>query len=190
MKIQIRKGCFETNSSSTHAFVLDTHKKNEYTQDHLDAFTENIIPYTREEWGKWDDPIIITDLKEKIRYLWTVFVYNNIQGDYTPAYRFMGMLQRLVPYANFVLRFNTDTSSEYYNVCCDNTCVYLEDADYIFNDNYTPELDAWTEDQLREFLFNGCIIFGDRDRVDYYGDSLIESLIDQSQYKLITKISG
>ena len=188
--IQLRKNCFETNSSSTHAFVIDTLKRNEYTQDHLDSFTETIIPFNREEYSTWTEPMVFTDLKDKVRYLWTVFVRHNLQGDYDAAYKFMGMLQKLLPFAKFCIQFEHYDGEQYYRPFDDNTCMYLEDSDYIFNDNYTPELDAWTEKELKEFLFNGVIIFGDRDMTDYYGDPIIDSVIDQSNYKLITKISG
>ena len=48
--VKIRKGCFETNSSSTHALCLDTtNKYPKYTREHLEAFTDVVYPFSEEE---------------------------------------------------------------------------------------------------------------------------------------------
>lgn len=190
--IKYRRGCFETNSSSTHAFVIDTRKESfKYTNDHFEAFTEIILPYTSEECSKWDDPVILTDLKDKVRYFWTIFLKDNFGEADESALQFMGRLQKILPQAIFAYKFPPYNGQFNYHYIPDEIVAYLEDSNYVLNDTYDEDISNWSEETLREFLAEGALIFGDRDLMDYYNyQSKVDTAIEQRYYKLIEKISG
>lgn len=183
---QIRKRCFETNSSSTHAFVLDTDSEATiYTDAHLEAFTEHIFPYSKDEVLGWSDPVILSDLKDKVRYMWTVYLYhcNCLEGG--RALELMSRLQQLLPRAVFCIQFSHGEAHSKWDVL-----PYLEDSDYVMTDYYAQDMTAWSDETLKQFLCEGVIIFGDRDRLDICGDSVIDTIIDQVRYKKILIVSG
>ena len=184
--IKIRKNCFETNSSSTHAFVIDTGDDAvKYTKDHFEAFTYSIFPYTKEEISKWDDPVILSDLKDKVRYLWSVYLYNCYLFEDTPALDFMIKLQAILPQAVFCIKFPNVGESKW------DILPYLEDSSYVLTDSYGEDLTHWSEDELRKFLAEGVVIFGDRNLMDpYMYESRIDNVINQTRYKKIIIISG
>lgn len=191
--LQVRKSTFETNSSSTHAFVIDTREDSfKYTEEHLEAFTEGIYPFTDGEVGMLPDPFILTDLKDKVRYLWTVYIRNNFYDTSRTdsATMFMGRIQALIPNAVFCFKFpdpGNDYTVGYYAV---NEVAYLEDSDYVMNDYHGNDITAWDDTKLKQWLLEGAVIFGDRDRLDIVGDSLIESIYEQSHYERLLCVSG
>lgn len=185
--IKIRPNCFETNSSSTHAFVIDTSPEaTRYTKDHFEAFTELIFPFSREEVSNWDDPHLLTDLKDKVRYFWTIYLYHNFSDADDKATNFMKKLQSILPQAIFCLQFPEPNGS----YLLYDYLPYLEDGDYVLNHSEGDNLVTWTITQIESLLADGVIIFGDRDLTDYFGDSIIDNVIEQSKYKILNKISG
>lgn len=183
---KIRKRCFETNSSSTHAFVLDTDSEaTKYADAHLEAFTECIFPYSKEEVMEWSDPVILSDLKDKVRYMWTVYLYHCDRFGGDRALELMSRLQQLLPQAVFCMQFPHGGADSKWDVL-----PYLEDSDYVMTDYYADDMTAWSDTTLKEFLCEGVIIFGDRDRLDICGDSVIDTIIDQVRYKKILVVSG
>lgn len=186
--VKIRKNTFETNSSSTHAFVIDNHSDAQtYTEDDLKAFTEVIYPFSTADVYSWSDPQLLIDLSDKVKYFWTVYIYHNLRNADDGAMAFMGKLQNLLPQASFAYRFPYyDKSSSYYTAYTN--AGYLEDADYVMNDYYREDITTWTQEELKQFLCKGIIIFGNRDSVDYSGDSVIDNIVDN--YQRIITISG
>ena len=171
--IKIRKNCFETNSSSTHALCLDV-KNNypKYTQEHLEAFTDVVYPFSPGEASEFDDPHVFFELKDKIRYLWTVFVYNYLGDTDQEQEEFMCKLQTIVPQASFAYRFPKYNNEQY--IWFKDNAAYMEDAKYVLNGE-AHSVTRWTIEELKSFLLNGVIVFGDRDN---YNHILCESVID------------
>ena len=186
---QIRKNVFETNSSSTHALCLDTHNNYpKYTQEHLDAFTDIIYPFSEEEASKFNDPHIFFELKDKIRYFWTIFVHWYFGNTNKEQEDFMCKLQTILPRVSFAYKFPhlKDGGWVYFR----NNAAYMEDAEYVIDDE-DDSVAKWDIPKLKDFLLNGVIVFGDRDNYDYYlMKSRIKILIDDKFLKVINEYTG
>lgn len=187
--IKIRSNCFETNSSSTHALCLDTECKfPKYTKEHLEAFTDVIYPFSPEEASKFNDPHVFFELKDKIRYFWTIFIRESYR-DNDMEQKFMCKLQTVVPQASFAYKFPI---YEEYVYVRDNA-AYMEDAEYVLrDDDYNNDsVSRWSVEELESFLLNGVIVFGDRDN---YNHVLLESVIDlfiqDNNFKVLRSYSG
>lgn len=189
--LNVRQNTFETNSSSTHAFAIDCKEESfKYTDEHLEAFTELIYPFTNDELSMFGDPVIFTDLKDKVRYFWTVFVRECSTED-DSAYVFMGKLQKLLPQASFCLKFEPYTGNSYYgHFTAVSTVAYLEDANYVMSDDHGDDITMWDIETLKKLLLEGVIVFGDRDNVDAFGDSVLDNILECPHYKILNKISG
>lgn len=183
--IQIRNSCFETNSSSTHALCL--YKDN--TKNKVDFDAKLVIkPYTDDDYSKFTEPHVFVTAEEKLRYFWTI--YNNLylddrRTDYGSAAEFMKLVQEVFPNVYFATQFSTD--DVYANF---RWYLYLEDYDYVLSDcddEYLVKKLRTVED-IKNFFIKGVIIFGDRDIVDYLGDSIVENKIDE--YQKIASVSG
>ena len=171
--VKIRKGCFETNSSSTHALCLDTtNKYPKYTREHLEAFTDVVYPFSEEEAHKFSEPHVFFELKDKIRYFWTIFVREYFGYTEKPQEDFMCKLQTLVPQASFAYRFPHIEAHEW--TYFRENAAYMEDAQYVL-DGDEDSVTRWSTSELESFLLNGVIVFGDRDN---YNHILCESIID------------
>ncbi len=72
MKVKIRRGCFETNSSSMHSIVI-TSDDRVYTQD---EFNDGVYINKNGEWHNWEDELyferspftILSTYESKLRY--------------------------------------------------------------------------------------------------------------------------
>lgn len=187
--IKIRSNCFETNSSSTHALCLDkTNKYPKYTEDHLEAFTDVVYPFSPEEASEFNDPHVFVDLKDKLRYFWTIFVREYFGDTNKEQEDFMCRLQTLVPQASFAYKFPHIQDDEW-TFFRDNA-AYMEDANYVL-DGDEDSVTRWSVDELREFLLNGIIVFGDRDNDDYIlHDSKIKLFIKDNNLKVLEDFTG
>ena len=155
---QIRRNIFETNSSSTHAFAYYKEKKAEIDFENYEAtigyYHNNTLDY----------PIHTFDnLEGKLRYFYTVYCYeanpNKEEWNRNHACKnFMEKIFKIFP----KVTWETPPKDPYKDV------FYLEDVDYVF---YTGEFSYGdelhhklvTEDDIKNFLQNGVIFFGDRD---------------------------
>ena len=187
--IKIRKNCFETNSSSTHALCLDT-KNNfpRYTQEHLDAFTYTVQPFKDDGF---DDPHIFSELTDKLRYFWTIWLRQSFYGhDETLFQEFMGKLQSIVPNAVFAYQFPHYTEvTTWYSI--NGNTAYMEDSDYVLDEEDSENILYWSVDKIKDFLLNGVIIFGDRDNYDYsLMESKIELFIKNKNLTVLDKVTG
>lgn len=185
--IKIRSNCFETNSSSTHALCLDTTCKfPKYTKEHLEAFTDVVYPFSPEEASKFNDPHVFVDLKDKIRYFWTIFVEGYFGNTDWEQDQFMCKLQSCVPQASFAYKFPLYRE----HVWVRENAAYMEDANYVL-DGEEDSVTRWSVDELKEFLLNGIIVFGDRDNYDYIlHDSKIELFIKDNNLKVLEDYTG
>lgn len=189
MKRQIRNSVFETNSSSTHALCLDTNNKfAKYAQEHLDAFTYTVLPFKDEGFN---EPHVFSDLTEKLRYFWTIWLQKSFYGhDETLFQAFMGKLQSIVPNAVFAYQFPHYTEDTTWYTINNNT-KYMEDSDYVLDEEDSDNILYWSVDKIKDFLLNGVIVFGDRDNYNYY---LMESVIDLFIYDtgltVLDKVTG
>lgn len=186
--IKIRKNCFETNSSSTHALCLDvTNKYPKYTKEHLEAFTDVIYPFSPEDESKFNDPHVFFELKDKIRYFWTIFVREYFTNTNKDQEDFMCRLQTLIPQASFAYRFPHLKDDEWTFI--GDNALYMEDAAYVLEGKSEYNKDGsvahWTKSELEAFLLNGVIVFGDRDNYDYVlHESRIEQFIKDQEFKV------
>ncbi len=156
--IQIRRNTFETNSSSTHAFAYYKEEKPKIDFENyeatIDCYHTDTLTY----------PIhTFDDLEGKLRYFYTVYCYeanpNEDEWDRNHACKnFMEKIFKIFPKVTWV----EPPKDPYKDV------LYLEDVNYVF---YTGQFSAGdelhhklvTEDDIKNFLQNGVIFFGDRD---------------------------
>ena len=188
--LKIRSNCFETNSSSTHALCLDVRNNYpKYTKEHLEAFTDVVYPFSPEEASKFNEPHVFFELKDKIRYFWTIFVRECLGCSSQKENEFMCKLQTLVPNASFAYRFPKYEE----NVWFRNNAAYMEDAEYVLrHDEYnTDSVSTWLIGEIEAFLLNGVIVFGDRDRYDYVlCESKIKLFIQEEGFKVVREYTG
>ena len=187
--IKIRKNCFETNSSSTHALCLDVRNSySKYTKEHLEAFTDVIYPFSPEEASKFNDPHVFYELKDKIRYFWTIFVREAL-GCSSEEQEFMCKLQTIVPQASFAYKFPHYEEHVWYR----DNAAYMEDAEYVLRyDKYNKDsVASWSIGELEAFLLNGVIVFGDRDNYNQIlCESVIDLFIEDNNFKVLRSYSG
>mgnify|MGYP003317976794 CR=1 FL=1 len=187
--IKIRNNCFETNSSSTHALCLDVRNNYpKYTMEHLEAFTDVIYPFSPEEASKFNDPHVFYELKDKIRYFWTIFIREAL-GNSSEEQEFMCKLQTILPQASFAYKFPHYEEHVWYR----DNAAYMEDAEYVLRyDKYNKDsVTSWPIGELEAFLLNGVIVFGDRDRYDYVlHETKVEQFIKDEGFKVVKEYTG
>lgn len=161
--IQIRKNTFETNSSSTHAFAYYKETKPRIDFENYEATIDCYHTDTL------DYPIhTFDDLESKLKYFYTLYCYyanpNQDMWDRNSACKnFMERIFKILPKVTWV-----DPPKDPYT-----EVLYMEDADYVF---YTGSFSCGdelhhkliTEADIKNFLQNGVIFFGDRDAGNPY----------------------
>ena len=144
--INIRSNCFETNSSSTHSLVIkDEHSGQDNTTE--DVFNKQYIiyPFTESIYKAE-----YTTIEDKLRYFLTIYY----QGDEYHM-SLMQQLSKMFPNALFIHDFRSDD-------CYGPHPYIFEDSEY-----YAEHL-SFTEDELRDFMLNGTVYFGNRDNENFY----------------------
>lgn len=160
----VRRNIFETNSSSTHAFAFYKQPKPEIDFENYEA----IIDYYHKD-ADLDYPIhTFDDIESKLRYFYTVYCYESNPHE-DEVYRnqacknFMEKIFGIFPKVKWV-----DPPKDQYE-----ETLYLEDVNYVFYEGSFSAGDEIhhmliTEDDIKNFLQNGIIFFGDRDAGNYY----------------------
>ena len=150
---QIRRGVFETNSSSTHALSMT--KEIDAPELNSPLFEKEYI-IKRFNEGEVDDVMELTSIEDKLRYFLTLYYQTSFHNDYLNSYRmqFMKALQNIFPNAIFKLDFDY--------------CYVFEDGEWFFDDDDPECLGLIDENTLKKFMLYGTIYFGDRDREEYY----------------------
>lgn len=141
--IQIRRGVFETNSSSTHSLTIWESTELTSEQEKRLRECDYIIEPIDSDWCTNESAVERTDLKGKLTYLWTLLLQADLQ--WYEMNSILEVLHNIVPKVKFVL---TPRESIY---------VY-EDGDYGFDDCGQPgELQPWLDNPnlLKAFLING-----------------------------------
>ena len=184
--IQIRRNTFETNSSSTHAFAYYKEVKPEIDFENYEA----TIDYYHKD-AKLIYPIhTFDDLESKLRYFYTVYCYeanpNEEEFHRNQACKnFMEKIFNIFPKVTWM-----DAPEDQYE-----EVLYLEDANYVF---YTGEFSVGdeiqhklrTEDEIKNFLQNGVIYFGDRDAGNYWHSPWDDVWIYNKNIEQITSATG
>ena len=157
--IQIRRNIFETNSSSTHAFAYYKNKNNTIDFENYEA----IIDYYHKDADLIYPIHTFDDLDSKLRYFYTAYCYEANPNDEEfhrsqACKNFMEKIFKLFPKVKWV-----DAPKDQYE-----EVLYLEDINYVFYDgefSYKDELHykLSSEEDIKNFLQNGVIYFGDRD---------------------------
>ena len=151
--IQIRRGVFETNSSSTHSLTIwDSLELTPEQEKRLRDCNCIIEPVDSNHMTNETD-IERDDLEGKLTYLWTLL----LQAD-LPQYKFnniLGIIQDVVPNVKFVM------------IPRNSICIY-EDGEYGFDgfDSDNPgEIQPWLNNHnlLKAFLINGEVHQWNRD---------------------------
>lgn len=137
--VKIRSCCFETNSSSTHCLVIPQDVQNASE----DAFDKQYIVYPFSDYDIYS--ATYTTIEDKLRYFLTIYY----QGDDTHTY-IMRMLTEMFPNALFIRDFKVQHT------------YILEDAEY-YREVFRP-----TYEELKDFMLNGVVYFGDRNNEDFY----------------------
>lgn len=148
--IQIRRGVFETNSSSTHSLTIwDSLKLTPEQEKRLQDCSYCIEPVNSNHMTSEQD-IEKDDLEGKLTYLWTLL----LQAD-LPQYKFnniLGIIQDVVPNVKFIM--------------IPRVSIYIyEDGEYGFDSDNPGGLQSWLANPnlLKAFLINGEIHQWNRD---------------------------
>lgn len=151
--IQVRRGVFETNSSSTHALSMTNKHIDEAELDSAVFEKEYIIKRFNE--NEVDDVMEITTIEDKLRYFLTLFCQTSY-FDYDPdskRIKCMKALKNIFP--NAIFELNVDY------------CYVFEDGEWFF-DGFEPCCDElMDENTLKKFMLYGTVNFGDRDNQNY-----------------------
>lgn len=151
MNCKIRNNVFETNSSSSHCLSFtpfDVSKINFNSSD----YDYDIYPYTQDEIN---DPMIITDIKGKLRYFYTTYIQAGRDHSCDNlGIETMRELKKIFPLVTFI-----DTFPEHTYI--------IEDAEGLY-ENFGEErgkIHKWLQnpDLLKQFIVNGKIIIWNRD---------------------------
>ena len=151
--IKIRRGCFETNSSSVH--TLTVQKELNIDEDILKSTKELIYPFTEEELEslKYGDELyIFTSIRDKLRYIWTLAIQSHGERK---AYK---MLKEIFPKVEYIYRP--------YN-------YIFEDGEWLFDDDESFS-DEWTIEQWKKWFVAGDVVVFSRDLYDRYDDDTLD----------------
>lgn len=184
--IQIRHNIFETNSSSTHAFAYYKNKNNTIDFENYEV----TIDYYHKDADLVYPIHTFDDLESKLRYFYTVYCYEANPNE-DEWYRnhacknFMEKIFKIFPKVKWV-----DPPKDQYE-----EVLYLEDVNYVF---YTGEFSSGdaihrklhTEDDIKRFLQNGVIFFGDRDARNYWHSPWDDVWIYNKDIEKITSATG
>lgn len=179
--INVRRGVFETNSSSTHCLTLNNEVKYEI---HEELFTKD---YVIKQWNEKNRPpfsmygkcdLELTSIEDKLTYFLTMYYQAN-SSDYMGwgqdnGSAFLKRLQALFPNTVFALK------------CDEESSYILEDGEWLYDEEELPVLNNMTDYQLKAFMEYGVIYFGDRD-YELYADFLDYEL---NKKHILMKFSG
>ena len=144
--INIRRNCFETNSSSTHCLVMSFEDKDRRILSEEDKILQQeyiIYPFTEAEIKQ---PMEFKTLEEKLRWFWTAYLQGN---DY--HYSVIGTVQECCPNVIFTRKYNKESNFVY----------VFEDVEY-----YEEDI-KWDYQTMKHFLLYGSIHYANRDREDH-----------------------
>lgn len=152
--IQIRRGVFETNSSSTHSLTIWESTELTPEQEKRLRECDYIIEPLISDWDMNESDVERIDLKGKLTYLWTLLLQANL--NWYEVNDIFKVLQSVVPKVKFTV------------IPRENIYVY-EDGGYGFDNWGQPgELQPWLDNPqlLKAFLINGEVHQWNRDRED------------------------
>lgn len=167
--IQIRRGVFETNSSSTHSLTIWESTELTPEQEKRLIECDYIIKPIVSKWSTNESDVERDDLEGKLTYLWTLLLQADLVLDKTNYY--LEILQEIVPNVKFTI------------IPRENIYIY-EDGDYGF-DNWGEcgDLTPWFENSklLKAFLINGEVHQWNRDEEEaedkaYEDDKALERI--------------
>lgn len=152
--IQVRRGVFETNSSSTHSLTIWESTELTPEQEKRLRECDYIIEPINSDWCTNENDVERADLKGKLIYLWTLLLQADLQ--WYEMNSILEVLHNVVPKVKFTI------------VPRESIYVY-EDGDYGFDNWGKPgEIQPWLDNPqlLKAFLINGEVHQWNRDRED------------------------
>ena len=161
---QIRRGVFETNSSSTHSLTIWESTELTPEQEKRLRECDYIIEPINSDWYTNESDVERDDLEGKLTYLWTLLLQADLNWNKTNYY--LKILQEIVPNVKFTI------------IPRENIYIY-EDGDCGFDGDLNP----WFENSklLKAFLINGEVHQWDRDEEEaedkaYEDDKALERI--------------
>ena len=158
MKIQIRKGVFETNSSSTHALCIGK----EYDKKHIPEVINFGVLKAQEFWSAKKDYQYRAD---------KLFVSIICNYDCTKAFARFGKLIELLKIINIPYTFNL--TEDY----IEENLAYVESSRWV-------DIVLKNEQNLMCFLFNKHSDFHDVDRDEVYLAGGLETIFDKNKVNI------
>lgn len=163
--IKLRRGVFETNSSSVHSLTVQ--RELNIGEDTLKNVKEIIYPFSDEELDvlKYDDELyIFTSIRDKLRYIWTLAIQAHNER------RVYEILKEIFP--------NVDYIYKPYN-------YIFEDGGWLFYDgDENAEYTKWSLEQWKKWFVAGEVVVFSREIYDRYDDDAL----DKSYYKQNEKV--
>lgn len=164
--VKIRKGVFETNSSSVHSLTVS--KKASYTPEEAKSFEVSLLvrPFSPEDFEKYqvrESLWILDTVEDRLRYLWTVGQWSGVSGKE----RASKLIHSIFPNVSLQNITNFDD------------VAYIEDCEFLFDDDDFEEVvpcDQWDKETWRKWFLKGYLIVYSRDEyrntedIDEWGD--------------------
>lgn len=148
MKRQIRKGVFETNSSSMHALCISKERKYDLPDS---------IEFTLGSFG-WG-PEELNSTHERASYLYTAITYIYRDNDAEKYTEYINELEYILVTHGVKVKFNDYHKYSYYIDHAWDLCDWLQE---LFND----------EEKLLTFLFGDAFILVGSDNGDWYEEQV------------------
>ena len=178
--INIRKNTFETNSSSTHCLAFDNKVK--YDEKYLKNIKGVITPYQDGDDIQYNQINIYEKLEDKIKWLLSSLRQATYENDDIQDYitRIKNNLKDLCPDLEIDMLPNLDSYYEW------------EDIEYGWSD-WDGEPDLYLlldKNNLKKFLLESTVIWGDRDYSEYTWGYYIDDTIKNNYNEIWCKWSG
>lgn len=184
---QIRKNCFETNSSSTHCLVINNSDLDKAIDENLFLKKYDVFGGKTHYLSQRYDGEYFEEIQDKLTYLVKIILMTNgyekdMNAWSEASLKLLNLLKEIFP--------NTDFSE----VNPSNYEYYYEDGDWVLDDDLDwyeekdlPITMLLDKDILKHLFQYGVIYFGNRDD-ENYSDFIDE--IERDDTKLSASISG
>ncbi len=176
MKKTIRRGVFETNSSSTHAMSIYTESDVDKIPGHLNVEGRNF---------DWDYEELKTP-EEKISYLYTCLIERDCESCYQNKNE---VRKRISAIQNMLYEKLYELGCEARFNLVDTECRLFEDYDIVID--HFSEIDHsfinYALNHLDKYLDHRSIIITGNDNSTYDVDEILEKRMGNVKYRMYTK---
>lgn len=149
MSVKIRKGVFETNSSSMHSLtVIAGDRMGEYNFNTIDVDGEELIPVYPDEYG-WNGDDLKTPL-QKLSYIITMVQYKDSlirEDDIEDSRYFLWLSEMIKDYVGYGIAYQP-SHDEYYKY------GYIDHESVDILDEYWVDDKEEFQSNMRDIIFN------------------------------------